>query len=157
MKYKTMSTASTDKEVKDLFSQLIKDVDNRVPTKPAMELSHVGVLGMKWGVRRQTGAGGVVRSLSKSSKQRSEDFVKSRDIMKKSPKKLSNDDIQQLNKRLQLEKSLRELKTSDKTKGLSFVKTLTSVGTTLSAAYAVSQTPLGKAVKNAVKNAAEGR
>ena len=113
-------------------------------------LAHFGIFGMKWGVRRQTGPGGVVRSLSKSSKQRSEDFIKSREIKAKSYKNLSTKELKDLTNRMQLEKQLRELKVSDYTKGMDVVKTITSVGTTIAAAYALSQTPLGLSIKKAL-------
>jgi len=111
-------------------------------------LAHFGIGGMKWGVRRQTSPGGVVRSLSKSSKQSSEDFIKSRESKAKGYKNLSTKELQDLTKRMQLEKQLRELKASDYSKGLEIVKTVTAAGTTLAAAYALSQTPLGAKIKN---------
>jgi len=84
--------------------------------------------------------------------KRSDDFEKSRELKAKSYRTLSNKELKDLNNRLQLEKSLRELKTSDNTRGLELVKTLTTVGTTLGAAYALVNSPLGKSVISAIRN-----
>lgn len=113
-------------------------------------LSHFGIGGMKWGIRRQTGPGGIVRSGSKSTNPRSEEFTKSRELKSKSYKKLSNKELQDLTKRMQLEKQLRELKTSDYTKGMEATKTILAVGTTIASIYALSTTPMGLAIKKAI-------
>jgi len=75
-----------------------------------------------------------------------------KELRKKGYKNLSNKELQDLTKRMQLEQSFRTLKSSDQQKGLDFVKTITGVGTTLATAYALSQTPLAKDVAKAVKN-----
>lgn len=85
-----------------------------------------------------------------ASKQRSEDYVKSRQVKAKGYKNLSTKELQELTKRLQLEKQLRELKVSDYSKGLDVVKAVTTAGTTIASVYALSQTPMGQAIKKAI-------
>lgn len=115
-------------------------------------LAHFGILGMKWGVRRKTGSNGLVGSKGKSAKQRSEDYIKSREIKAKGYKNLSTKELQDLTKRMQLEKQLRELTVSDYTKGHEAVKAVLAVGTTVVSIYALSQTPMGKAIKGAIES-----
>lgn len=70
-------------------------------------LQHYGVLGMRWGVRK---------GRSKGSK----DYQKSRKLLKKPLRDLSNDEIKSLNTRLQLEKSARNLDSRTVSKGKKF-------------------------------------
>lgn len=93
----------------------------------------------------------VIATANKTlAKQKSEDFLKSRDIKAKGYKNLSTKELQELTKRMQLEKQLRELKVSDYSKGLDVVKTVTTAGTTIASVYALSQTPMGQAIKKAI-------
>lgn len=112
-------------------------------------LAHFGVLGMKWGVRRRTGSNGLVTS-GRKTKNKSEDFLKSREAKAKGYKNLSTKELQDLTKRMQLEKQFRELTVSDYTRGMEVAKAVLSVGTTMASIYALSQTPLGQAAKKAL-------
>lgn len=62
-------------------------------------LNHFGVKGMKWGFRRKRDSTEVI----------SKDYSESRALMKKPIKTLSNDDIQKVNRRLNLEGELKRL------------------------------------------------
>lgn len=82
------------------------------------ELYHFGVKGMKWGVRKDH-----KRSVSsKHSRSDSKDYTESRDLLKKSPNKLSNAELRKINERLNLEQQYSNLTTIQKQKGQSFVK-----------------------------------
>jgi hypothetical protein len=90
-------------------------------------LEHYGILGMKWGVRRDRA------KLRKLARQRgetrdwdtaSEDFKQSRVAAKKKLSQMSNDELKVLNQRLQLEKQYKELKKAQLTKGRSYVTKL---------------------------------
>lgn len=61
----------------------------------ADELYHFGVKGMKWGVRHD------------KKRVASEDYTRSRDIMKKKPYEMSNRELQEANHRLQLENTYK--------------------------------------------------
>ncbi len=127
-------------------------------------LAHFGIMGMKWGVRREPGAngrvgsGGTERSNARKAakvekkiqKQIADDFKKEKELRKKGYKNLSTKELKELTQRMQLEKQLRELTVSDTTKGMEVVKAITGVGTTVAALYAVSQTPLGQAIKKGI-------
>lgn len=81
------------------------------------ELYHFGVKGMKWGVRKDR-----KRSVSsKRSRSDSKDYTESRDLLKKTPNKLSNAELRKINERLNLEQQYSNLTTSQKQKGNRFV------------------------------------
>ena len=81
------------------------------------ELYHFGVKGMKWGVRKDR-----KRSVSsKRSPSDSKDYTESRDLLKKSPNKLSNAELRKINERLNLEQQYSNLTTSQKKKGNRFI------------------------------------
>lgn len=87
------------------------------------ELYHYGVKGMKWGVRRDR--------KSKSSKNKtkgwSKDAKNAERIKKKSYHQMSNQELQALNKRMELESNYKRLNPSKISKGMKFVGT--AVGT----------------------------
>jgi len=122
---------------------------------PIESLYHIGVLGMKWGRRSASGSSGATSSKSKKSAKDdvSEDFTNAKGLKAKGYKNLSTKELKDLTQRMQLEKQLRDLKTSDYTKGLDIVKGITAAGTTIAGLYALSNTPLGQAIKTAVKTA----
>jgi len=112
-------------------------------------LAHFGILGMKWGVRRKTGSNGLVSNRGPAAKG-SEDYIKSREVKAKGYKNLSTKELQDLTKRMQLEKSLRELTVNDYTRGMDAAKAVLAVGTTAASIYALSTTPMGQAIKKAI-------
>jgi len=113
-------------------------------------LSHFGIPGMKWGKRS---SGGNKPGKKKKKLPIADDYTAAREAKAKGYKHLTNQELKSLNTRLQLEKSLRELKVSDYSKGLDAVKAVTAAGTTLAALYALGSTPFGQAVKKAVTGA----
>lgn len=113
-------------------------------------LAHFGILGMKWGVRRKPGPNGTVGKGSGTQRKGSDDYLKSRDIKAKGYKNLSTKELQDITKRMQLEKSLRELTVNDYTRGMEVAKAVLAVGTTAASIYALSTTPMGQAVKKAI-------
>lgn len=64
------------------------------------QLTHYGIKGMKWGVRRR-------RKSTPSSP--SADYTKAKQIKKKRISEMSNDELKALTQRLQLEKQYRDL------------------------------------------------
>lgn len=81
------------------------------------ELYHFGVKGMKWGVRKDR-----KRSVSsKRSRSDNKDYTESRDLLKKSPNKLSNAELRKINERLNLEQQYSNLTTIQKQKGNRFI------------------------------------
>lgn len=113
-------------------------------------LSHYGVPGMKWGKRKGGGASKMPKRTDHHDDRVSVDALK-----RNHRKTLSNSEIEKINKRLQLEKSLTSLKTDDAQRSVKLGKnwvdlTVAAVGTA-GAVYGLSQTPLGKAVITSLK------
>jgi hypothetical protein len=71
-------------------------------------IKHVGILGMKWGVR-------------KKSYKDSSDHVSARKLKGKKTSQLSNEDLKKLTARLQLERQLKDLKSQDVNAGKKWV------------------------------------
>lgn len=72
-------------------------------------LSHHGVKGMKWGVRKKSGGTSTART-----------------TFKKPPRKLSNEELQKRIKRMETERKYNSLNAGDKSKGRAFVEEVLS-------------------------------
>jgi len=104
-------------------------------------LSHHGVKGQRWGVRRTKAA------LARASRREgrtppSEEHARSRELLKKGRKNLSNPELEELNKRLNLEQNFKRLNQSTVAKGKT--KTLATIAT-ISTVAGFLNTPPGKA------------
>lgn len=75
------------------------------------ELYHYGILGMKWGVRRYQNPDGSYTDKGKKHRRDnySEDEKRLREIRKKKPEYLSNKELEDANKRLNLKKNYSSL------------------------------------------------
>lgn len=79
------------------------------------DLKHIGVLGMKWGVRKRGPA--------------SSDHVRSREIRKKHLSEMSNEEIRTVVNRLQLERAYKDVDYDTMSRGQKMVKQLmTKIG-----------------------------
>lgn len=102
-------------------------------------LVHYGVLGMKWGVRKQapSSSGGssgssIVKKISKKisekrekrnkSKKEKQDFKKEKKILKKPIKKLTDSELKTRIARLELEKKYRDLKKQTSPKAMNLTQ-----------------------------------
>ncbi len=85
---------------------------------PVNSLYHFGILGMKWGVRRQRGSDGRIIEGSRGS----EDYQKAKSLSKKGVKNLSNAELKTIVERMNLERQYKDLKKRDISAGEKFVK-----------------------------------
>ena len=83
------------------------------------ELKHYGVLGMKWGVRRNGLR--VGRAPINRQKQREDVKFKKDKVKKRTIESMSNEELQSRNKRLQLETQYKQLSQSSMSPGKKFV------------------------------------
>lgn len=92
------------------------------------ELTHHGILGMRWGVRRyQNKDGSLTNAGRKRVKDRSdwsEEAKKAADLKKKKLHQMTNSEVRDLNTRMQLEKQYRELHPSVMKRGAKVYHTI---------------------------------
>lgn len=91
------------------------------------ELCHYGVLGMKWGVRRDRSSGGSKKRRTSNMSQDARDAAQ---LKKKRVSEMSNAELRRLNDRQQLEQNYARLNPSKIKKGIAFVTAATGVMTT---------------------------
>ena len=92
-------------------------------------------------------------SASKTASEGSEDYQKSKEMLKRGAKNLSTKELKDLTTRLQLEQQYKNLNPSDVKKGMNIVKGITAAGTTVASLYALSKTPLAQDIMKAMKKA----
>ncbi len=122
------------------------------------ELCHFGIKGMKWGVRRYENADGTLTPAGKARYAKyteSADHAMYRETKKKSVESLSNKELQAYNQRANLEREfLKNKKNASSIKrGEETLKTVLSIGTTITSIVALTNTPGGKKIINAGKAA----
>lgn len=84
------------------------------------ELSHHGIKGQKWGVRRTEKQLAKLRNKSKNENW-SSDATETAEIRLKKVKQMSNNELRKINERLQLERTYSELSQRTKSRGQKFV------------------------------------
>ena len=105
--------------------------DNTLTEKYYNELYHYGILGMKWGVRRNRKSASSSASKTKPKTKRipSEDYIQAREIKKKELYEMSNKEIETVTRRMQLEQNYKNLNRQRVSRGQKFVTDiLTEVG-----------------------------
>lgn len=114
------------------------------------ELYHYGVLGMKWGVRRDRSRSGG----SRKKRSMSDDARDAYTIKKKKVSQMSNSELKKLNERSRLEQEYSRLNQKSVSRGWKYVATAAGVmGTALSVYNSGSQlVQLGKKAGNGLVN-----
>lgn len=113
------------------------------------ELYHYGVLGMKWGVRKDRG-GGVSKTgrRGRTTKERPpahEDYKKAHS--KKSVREMSDTELRSRINRLDMERRYQELNPSTKNRGRKYVNSIIKTGTTIATATGTALTIYSNADK----------
>lgn len=88
-------------------------------------LSHAGIKGMRWGVRRYQNSDGSLTPAGQqryAKKAKSEDHIRAKALKKKKLSQLSNSELRELNNRMQLESQYRNLKKQNVSAGRKFVQ-----------------------------------
>lgn len=120
--------------------------------QPNATLAHYGVLGMKWGVRKDKSAG-------KAAAGTSDDVARVLDSAKKvkqgGTKTLSNKELQELVTRMNLEQQFARLTAEQRkskiTKGKKFVSGVLATGKTVNEVMAFANSPAGKLIRAQLK------
>lgn len=100
-------------------------------------LIHYGILGMKWGVRRDNPSSG---SSSRTKKQK-------KVTLKQKAKTMSDDELKKAVNRLQMEKQYSQLSSEDVSRGKAFAQKLMKAGTTIAAVTTTGLTIYNNAEK----------
>lgn len=111
-------------------------------------IAQAGVKGMKWGVRKDR------RSNKRPQTKEAADANRlSKRIKKNGLGSLSNSELQRLNKRRELESKYIKSKTDVIDAGKKHIDRVVAVGSSVTALYALANTPWGKAAINRGKQA----
>lgn len=114
-------------------------------------LAHYGILGMKWGVRRASGAataGKAKKRASKTGDDAHDDYKKAHGA--KSSKTMSDKELRDRINRLQMEKQYSQLSGSTVNRGRAYAQKLFKAGTTVAAVSTTALTLYNNAEK--IKN-----
>lgn len=119
-------------------------------------LQHHGIKGQRWGIRRfqpypkgHTG-GKEVGKAAKTKPQMSEDAKKARELQKRPVYELSNNELRDLNTRVQLEQNYKQLNPNRVKRGMAVAGTIAASMGTVIALYQNSEKII-KIGKNIVK------
>lgn len=116
-------------------------------------ISHFGVKGMKWGIRRYQNRDGSLTPEGRKRYGRSEDSEKVRELRKKPVSAMSNQELETVIRRMNLERQYRDLKSSEINSGKKKAKEVLDYANTASQFYNLYNSPMGKATKSAVMKA----
>jgi len=107
------------------------------------ELTHHGVKGMKWGVRKKIKTAAVNRRKSWSDDSKEAFKNGTRRMSKQDIRKMSNSDLKKLNERLQLEQRYDQLRPNKINKGVKYLASAAAIMGTGVALYNNTNTLYG--------------
>lgn len=137
----------------DLATHRIEELGIDVPILDEETAAHYGVLGMKWGVRKDRG--GVKKAKAKPKAKQSKDRQRITNLANKPVKQLSNKQLKEVNNRFQMEQTLAQMKAKQTTiaRGQMKIAAALAVVGTATTIYNVATSPAAKAGFKALKNA----
>lgn len=96
-------------------------------------LEHSGKKGMKWGIRNS------VKRLKNRIKNPhySKDYKQTKNLRRKSSKYLSNNQLHELNKRMELEQNYNRLSTTPLNRGFTIARNIIAISGTIAGLYAM--------------------
>ena len=96
-------------------------------------LEHSGKKGMKWGIRNS------VKKLKNRIKNPhySKDYKQTKNLRRKSSKYLSNNQLRELNKRMELEQNYNRLSTTPLNRGFTIARNIIAISGTIAGLYAM--------------------
>lgn len=96
-------------------------------------LEHSGKKGMKWGIRNS------VKRLENRIKNPhySKDYKQTKNLRRKSSKYLSNNQLRELNKRMELEQNYNRLSTTPLNRGFTIARNIIAISGTIAGLYAM--------------------
>lgn len=116
-------------------------------------ISHFGIKGQKWGNRRYQNRDGSLTPEGRKRYGRSEDSEKVRELRKKPVSAMSNQELETVIRRMNLERQYRDLKSGEINSGKKKAKEVLDYANTASQFYNLYNSPMGKATKSAIKKA----
>jgi hypothetical protein len=116
-------------------------------------LEHHGVKGMRWGIRRKRGSDGrVTGSVPRVSREAKVAAASAKKLRAHGVSSLTNKELADLNKRLNLEQQANKLNPSQVKKGHDAIKEVLAVGATVNAAILFAKSPAGQAIAKSIRN-----
>lgn len=109
---------------------------------------HFGIKGMHWGIRNKRST--VKRPTSSEHK-------KARELQRKGPHGLTNNQLRSVNERLNLEQNFNKMNPGKRKKGEAHIKALLATASLASSAVAILNSPAGKLAVSAGKNYRTGK
>lgn len=114
-------------------------------------ISHYGIKGMRWGIRRYQNKDGSLTQEGKRRYNKSEDAEEVERIRKKKISEMSNKELETAVRRMNLERQYKDLRSNEISNGKRKAKEVLDYANTASSFYNLYNSPMGKAVKSAIK------
>lgn len=114
-------------------------------------ISHYGIKGMRWGIRRYQNKDGSLTQEGKRRYNKSEDAEEVERIRKKKISEMSNKELETAVRRMNLERQYKDLRSNEISNGKRKAKEVLDYANTASSFYNLYNSPMGKAAKSAIK------